>query len=446
MVIERETEDGEDQGAQYALLIWKVKSTLNRPKVRLHSPALRWRIQASIEPMDGQQGGPSKNKYLPNGVPLPMNLLEPLRYEPTSSGPAPYLSAARLLNKPTVSRPGSSQSITLRTLHRRPIRASPALSSRIRFHRSHKIGAKLTTVASLELEIPPVAQNAIVIDKISLQLTKGTVKSVSGQTLNLPWTAHARDNLTWLYTLSPNGAPDDFSNGHALVQPLDVEIEARALVSETCKPCVSIKWRTNVDFNSALHTIRADPSQLSKDLRQRVPRPAPIPGHASFDAAQQANVLDLTITFISRETPETGRPFKWEIVVVNRSKVVKHLMLSIVPKRRRQGARRHSHQSSTGSALGASKTTNTAEAIVDDNLVHANMKQYAPEPSQLVSLTAEVRMGPIEPGAAAATSVKLLPLSAGWLQFEAVRIRNMATNESVDIRDLPDIMVLENLL
>lgn len=37
-----------------------------------------------------------------------------------------------------------------------------------------------------------------------------------------------------------------------------------------------------------------------------------------------------------------------------------------------------------------------------------------------------------------------LPLTKGYLQVEAVRITDIGSNESVDIRDLPDIVAEEN--
>ena len=38
----------------------------------------------------------------------------------------------------------------------------------------------------------------------------------------------------------------------------------------------------------------------------------------------------------------------------------------------------------------------------------------------------------------------LLPLTNGHLQIEALRVMDVESNESVDIRDLPDIIVLDS--
>lgn len=49
----------------------------------------------------------------------------------------------------------------------------------------------------------------------------------------------------------------------------------------------------------------------------------------------------------------------------------------------------------------------------------------------------------LDPGSCVDVKLKLLPLARGYLQLEAVRLTDMVSNESVDIRDLPDIVVEE---
>ena len=44
------------------------------------------------------------------------------------------------------------------------------------------------------------------------------------------------------------------------------------------------------------------------------------------------------------------------------------------------------------------------------------------------------------PGSCHETEIKFLPLSAGPLHLDAIRIMDLNTNESTDIRDLPDIV------
>lgn len=50
---------------------------------------------------------------------------------------------------------------------------------------------------------------------------------------------------------------------------------------------------------------------------------------------------------------------------------------------------------------------------------------------------------PLLPGTCHSTELKLLPLSVGSLHLEAVRLVDVNTNETTDIRDLPDIIATE---
>ncbi len=51
----------------------------------------------------------------------------------------------------------------------------------------------------------------------------------------------------------------------------------------------------------------------------------------------------------------------------------------------------------------------------------------------------------LNPGFCRTTELKFLPLAIGILAVEAVRVIDLATNDSIDIRDLPDIVAQERL-
>lgn len=55
-------------------------------------------------------------------------------------------------------------------------------------------------------------------------------------------------------------------------------------------------------------------------------------------------------------------------------------------------------------------------------------------------LHANATGSPLLPGACHSTELKLLALVPGALHLEAVRLVDMNTNETTDIRDLPDIV------
>ena len=50
---------------------------------------------------------------------------------------------------------------------------------------------------------------------------------------------------------------------------------------------------------------------------------------------------------------------------------------------------------------------------------------------------------PLQPGACGETELELLPISAGFLSVGAVRVADTVTGETVDMHELPDVLVLE---
>lgn len=50
---------------------------------------------------------------------------------------------------------------------------------------------------------------------------------------------------------------------------------------------------------------------------------------------------------------------------------------------------------------------------------------------------------PLIPGSCYNADLRFLPLAKGVLSLEAVRVTDVMSNESIDVRDLPDIVAAE---
>ena len=48
----------------------------------------------------------------------------------------------------------------------------------------------------------------------------------------------------------------------------------------------------------------------------------------------------------------------------------------------------------------------------------------------------------LPPSSCLSTEIKLLPLAKGYLHIDAVRVTDVAENEYIDVRDLPDIVAV----
>jgi hypothetical protein len=105
--------------------------------------------------------------------------------------------------------------------------------------------------------------------------------------------------------------------------------------------------------------------------------------------ASAANGVSLNIT--APEKVVVGEIFRWEVLVVNRSEKVQRIALLPIPKRRLGDIyptiRRPGSSGSFGGKL------DLAAPVIDDNVLYAIQKSSILEPSELVCLTPDVKIG-----------------------------------------------------
>ena len=347
--------------------------------------------------------------------------------------------------------PQSSDAHPLRVVSRRAFRAIPAISSRMRYHRSSNKNSDPSVVAVLELDIPGFALHNIELSSIVLDLADGS-KQTMLNTLELPMTCHARDNLICFYALTPTRTPSESSRASLKPTSIDVRIHANALVSDSCHPKIQIHWKTSIDFFASLNPNQTKPNQMNQpvgrpgSIQTLTPIPTPKTPHQSMLSSVASSLLNadtgLTITITGPPAIYVGEPFHWDIFIVNRSPKTRQLSLSMTPKRRRDG-KRLSQRPTSSSATAANRTGVIADAVVDENLLYAMTRSHGSDPMSLVCLSSDVIVGPIQSGSCYATELEFLPLAKGFLTIESIRVVDVLTNEAVEIYDLPDVMALE---
>jgi hypothetical protein len=111
----------------------------------------------------------------------------------------------------------------------------------------------------------------------------------------------------------------------------------------------------------------------------------------------------------------------------------------VIPKRRRTEAR-ITRPPSTGYG-GSRRDLKVADAIVDENIVHAMQKNSAVDSTEIVCLSTDTRVGPLAPSACYEVELKFMALKIGIVGIEAVRVVDLGSQEHVDIKDLPSILV-----
>jgi hypothetical protein len=373
-----------------------TKTFVGRPRIRLQAPAVIFKVSASLQPpalVDLEVSDP----FLPSGVPLASNLLQPLESDALLKGTIPQLSSMRLSRRSPVEESLRREAFPLKVITRRPCRAIPVLSSRIKVQKSPFRVGMPTMIAALEMDVPAFAQHPIEIVDAIVTLTNGIVYDMSeGQTPKLPMVCYAKDQLVCLYKLSPSS--DYVLSNQPDPQTLDVSIGVRVMVSDECHPQVKVRFKANVDFStpSGQHTKQQSiqsgnkpPNILSSTVKQE-DQLMQTAGDVSKTAHEHMGVI---IKFTAKGEVYVGEPFQWEVFVINRSGKQRRLGLSMLYKRKTGNEKRISSRPTSINANTSKKMESIADAFVDDNLLYTMIKTHGSEATQLVCLNTDVRIG-----------------------------------------------------
>lgn len=373
--------------------------SIGRPRIRIQHPSLLFIASTSLNPADARRQEDSEDDYLPSLVPASTNMLQSLSIDKSFNHKEPFLPASRLLRVvPTTY--NEDPIYNIQQHHGHPFRVVPAASARIRYSRLNSYTGTPMTVASLDFEVTPYLTCEVAFDKANLHLSEGTIESLSETPgLALPITCRPRDDVTLMYKLTPEYGPETNPSSTALVSTLDIALEAIILVDDECKPRISMQWRTNVDFSVALNPTFGGPSPAL----QRTNRPTSLsvstqagvtPSNRSSLRERAYSVTDvgITISFSGPVRVQVGSVFSWDVFIVNRSNVPRKFALIAIPKRKRVDPRGHVARPSS-SSITSRKEDQVAEAVTDDNIVHARQKSVAGQEVELISLSTDIRVG-----------------------------------------------------
>jgi len=486
IVFDQEQSDGEDtEGGEgggdderYTYAVWKASILLARPRIRLQSPSVIISAAASLRPADPKLSGEARTGYLQSRVPLGMNLLESFGRDPALGGVKPQLSALRVSRVTPATQPQNLPR-PIKGLRSLGLKIFPAVHTRVRFARPNAAPPSAALIALLEIDFSPFFECEATLDRISLSVTDGIVEDLNTQDgMRLPLRCVAHDHITFLYRLAPEDL--DSVASKILVRNLDITIDVTALVKpdgpEVCTPRLSMGWTTNLDFSLPVNPgfgqpmpqpiQRAHrPSQLSIGggtdaqslISPSVSRPDALP---SLEAATARSVevpipnFGITMTFTGPDHPvHAGEEFTWNVFVVNRTKPevgpnaaaapaaapARKLALVAIPRRRRNEPRVLRPPSTAGPASRHDPLI--ADAVLDENVVHAMQKSSLVDGTDVVCMSADVRVGPLAPNACAVVELRFLALREGILGVEAVRVIDLGSQEHVDVRELPVVVV-----
>ncbi|TVY26539.1 hypothetical protein LHYA1_G003963 [Lachnellula hyalina] len=459
IVVQGPDESEGSSGAGHILVVWKISTFLLRPRLRLQNPSVVFSATANLKAPEQIQEHAITEEYLPSQVPSGINLLEAFGDDPALGGIKPRLSALRVSQVKPLSQAARELMRPLKNISRQSVKVYPALNARVRYSRPNTTTANMAVVASLDIDITPFANCKVTLDKVGLSIHGGNVEDLNDiPGMKLPIKCLPQDDVTFIYRLLPD---DMDATNRSQIRTLDISIAATANLSDVCEPKIAMQWTTSLDFTPPVNPGFGNPTQpIQRPHRpsqlsigssiETVPtvaslaitRPDALPS-VDVTTRQQRNSsipdFGVTVTF-SGPPPEKpiypGIPFTWSVFIVNRSDRPRKLALMVLPKRRRIETRMMRPPSTSHK-----KDPKVADAVVDDNIVHAMQRNSAIEPTDIVSLSTDTRVGPLAPSACYEVELKFMALKVGIVEVEAVRVVDLGTQEHVDIKDLPSIIV-----
>ncbi|KIW67876.1 hypothetical protein PV04_07091 [Phialophora macrospora] len=461
------------EGGQTLTLVWEFEIVLNRPRFR--APQLSIILIPSVVVNSLQQDENEETGDLTPFQPLEANILEPMRCMPGLKDNPPYLAASRLERVLPVT-VAHKHRTHIQNVPSRRHKAVPATMTRIRYQKVNNFSVTPSTIALLDMDVIPFVQIDATIRQVDLSLKNGRTESLMPGFL--PMECRSGDCLTFLYKLhqtqDPNLAPGiGLSNPNVDVLSIIIKLDIR--LSEICQPVLVMDWTTHVDFTQALNPSFGPPSQPIQ--RQNRPTSLPVnnlngvpPAVTGFATSLQPT-FDVTarsgvsISFTAPTEPViVGKAFIWRVLVVNHSSKMAKIAIIPLPRIQRlvthaqSFAKRHAPKSSTASFHPSERRhTNDgedidiAQAIVDENVVYAmHHSNSVPPETDLMALTAELRIGPLAPGQCHESEIQMVAFEVGSLRVDAMRVVDLvreveeggaALGVFTDIRDLPDVVV-----
>lgn len=454
-------------GSKGLLALWKFPVVLSRPsRLRLQSPAVVFALAAHLKTAEQLQEKTRQKEYLPSQMPSGINLLESFNADPELGFIKPRLSALRVSAVKPAS-PGEDLARPLKIHSPRGIRIVPPFQIRSRYLRPSSTPTDTSILASLDIETTPWANPSLTVTSVTFDLPDGIVEDLNATSnISFPMMCLPKDDLTLLYRLTRS----PMEQVPIPQKSLHIGVHGTVNISDTCQPQISMIWSTTVDFVSTPTIGGSGPLANTQNAR----RPSTMTQHSSHDAFNAAMALTkpdalpsfettsrhmrslsvdgfgITITFTGPEKPtKVGEMLTWTVFVVNRSDHVRKLALLPIAKRKASSSQHRAINRPLSTARisrdgpHSRPTEDIADAILDENVLHAAQKSAALDGTGVICYSTDVRVGPLAPGACQTAEMRFMALKTGLLGLEAVRVVDLGSQpqEHVDIRELPSIIV-----
>ncbi|KAG9662487.1 hypothetical protein KCU95_g19208, partial [Aureobasidium melanogenum] len=428
-----------DQGDQ-SYAVWKTTLYLRFPPQRLHRPSIHLTASAISKPTEIFKAAIQDEYMTSCAPPTSENLLQSLQHSSQTASSQPYLPSDRIHKVAPRAAPTTQEARPLRTSSKL-FNVSPALA--VKVHITPEQVSDMLLCLDLE-SARHTGYGGIQIDEIKAEGSSLTVEPFSADlaALSLPTTLQTGDKSTFLYKLA---RPEETA-GVPSHKPRSVTFQIRAVaqVSDACSAQIQAHWHGNVNFpplqpakslplrpqSVASTTQDLNSRPLSKRVSTMTTRP--MSGMTQVDSA------GVTFAFTAPDKVKEGETFLLDVFVVNRSTRKKRLAIVAIPKSVKSAQSQHALRFPN---ILRQDSHRTAEAVMDDRTIYYMQDQREARIAEVVCLNADVRVGPLPPGACHNVQLEFLTLSSGLVGLAAVHVVDLDSRETTQITELPDIMV-----
>lgn len=402
-------------------VVWRPKLHLSRPRGRLQRPAIYFTASLSISSASQTVSQGPEDQSLQSYEPLPANILEPLRFDPAFASSDISLWESRITKVAPKAPNVADLAKPIRGTSKRAFPAVPALFTRIRYSTLPGM-----VIASLHLETSPLIAGTVEITKVNVDIPKAKVEDMTK--MALPLSTRGGDETILLFKISPE------SSASAGPAPVSISIRAAASLDQGSTIEFDIDWQANVDLSHTWQdpTYRwsrpLNPSSHNKSLSvQSITRSSLDQESRSTDPHVEA----VTFNFTGPPTVHASSEFKLNVHCNNRSLRPRQFGLLMLQPRKARPM----------SQLRSALTIAGEESVA--NVFNAPITTSARLPDVL-DLNPDVKIGPLPPGACFETHMTFKALRSGVLDLGILRIVDLNSRQTVDVRELPDIVSLEN--
>lgn len=402
-------------------IIWKPILHITRPRVRLQRPAVYFASTLNLTSTALNASRSDQGDILPSFEPLSANVLEALQFDPALSGSGVRLPEDRITKVLPASATAREDIKPIKGSTKRAFPLVPSLYSRIRCSTVQN-----AVVASLHLETSHLMNGSISVQDVCLDIAEAEVRRV---TSTRDWQSlTACDEVVSLYKLTPKGrTPTNTSS------PVTVSIEASLKIDQSSSVKLKISWQAQIDLSKARAKplykwsgpLSGGPQQAPSRRSIQAQRPS------TSDAEQRGHKggTGIVFNFTARSTVSKGSDFSLDVHCVNRSSRT-HRFALVVLHPRRNHTTSHERGSDTATGLVA-------------NIFNAPSLEHVKVP-HVLDLNPDVRIGPLPPGAIFETQLKFRAMVLGPLDLGTIRVVDLDTRQTVDVRELPNVMALES--